>query len=474
VNVVITPAKYITVLIVLAWSTGMARGQQASYAAVSQPANQVMTQPAESDFDKDIPVPVPSIVSIDGAPLLLNSELEPSNYFRGGISVGSSYDDNVFSTSRDQVGGYALTAQPHVAFDVSMARLQLKTNYSGGFTLNQRLTSQNQGAHGLASQLAYRLTPHVTLSVHDNFAISTGFFNQVQNGGTGSGAGILHQSNGYVVTPLSDSTGNTGSVQLNYQFGAGSMVGISGTSYLLRYHDVPNGVSLLDTTGELFSGFYTHRVTPRNWVGVRYAFQRLDFDPVSERSTTQSVQCFSTIYLKRNMDIAFFAGPEYTVLDGHFISMVMNLPLVLVASTPIAEQHWSASGGTSFSWRGERMATQVQFVRRVTDGGGLQATVYLNGLSGEVTRQITPKTTMTLSASYANMDPLATAHTTYQVTDATFARIGVRHQLGPNLMFDFGYAHDWQKSASIPGPVDINHNRGWVTLSYDFLRPIGR
>jgi len=280
----ITLQKRLTILLVMAAWPGLLLAQHPAEPALSQPAAQWLSQPTgdQGDSENNVRVPVPSIVSIDGTPLVFSSDLDRANYLRGGIALGSSYDDNVFNVSGNRVGGFAFTAQPHVAFDFSTTRLQLKTQYSAGLTMNQRLTSQNQGAHGLAADFNYRLSPHVTLSLHDNFSITTGFFDQVQNDPSFPGNGILQQSNGYVVTPLSKSTGNNGSAQVSYQFGAGSMVGISGTSYLTRYRDVPAGASLLDTTGESFSGFYTHRVTPRNWVGVRYGYQRLNFDPVAE------------------------------------------------------------------------------------------------------------------------------------------------------------------------------------------------
>jgi hypothetical protein len=310
------------------------------------------------------------------------------------------------------------------------------------------------------------------LSLQDNFSRTSGFFDQMQNDPGASSSGVLQQSNGYVVTPLAKSTRNNGSAQLSYQFGAGSMVGISGGSYISRYHESQAG--LLDTTGENFSGFYTHRVTPRNWIGVRYGFQRLSFDPVSERSTTHSILYFHTIYLKKNVELSFFAGPEHTALDGHSISTVVTLPYVLMISFPTANGMWTGAAGTSFTWQGEHNSVQAQFVRRVTDGGGLQATVNLNALSGGISHQISSKTRLTAGGSYAGMDPLSKSSSIYQLTDSASARFGVGRRLGTNLEMMFGYAHEWQQSTSTPVAPQVNHNRGWITLSYDFSRPLGR
>ena len=471
-NVMRTSKQFILLLLGVLGS-GLVMAQQAATPVTSQSVFQSVSEPAaDSGDNEDVRVAVPSIVSIDGTPLVFLSDMERANYLSGGIGVGSSYDDNMFNQSHHTVGGYAITAQPHIALDFSTTRLQLKTQYSAGLTVNQRLSSQNQGAHGLAADFNYRLTPHVTVSLHDNFAITTGFFDQAQSDSGIPSNGFLQQSNGFVVTPVAKSTGNNGSAQLSYQFGAGSMVGVTAGSYISRYED--SGAGLLDTTGENFSGFYTHRISPRNWVGVRYGFQRLSFDPVGERSTTQSILYFHTIYLKKNVALSFFAGPEHTTLDGHSISTVVMLPYVLMISIPTENGMWTGSAGTSFSWQGQRTAVQAQFVRRVTDGGGLQGTVTLNGLSGGISRQLTPKTTLNVGASYAAMDPLSSNASIYQVTNSASARFGVERRFGEHVGMMFGYGREWQQSASPIAPAQINHNRGWITLSYDFSRPLGR
>src|SRR5215471_3260893 len=471
-----TTTKTLAIVLLLgATVPPLTQAQQQAEPAMSAPAVDVLSlsggqqEPAENNFR----VPVPSIVSIDGTPLIFLSELERANYLRGGVSLGSSYDDNIFNASSDTTGEFAFTALPHIAFDLSRSRLRFKTEYAAGVTVHQRLSSQNNGAHDLAADFDYRLSPHITLSLRENFAITNGFMNQAPSDLSTNGNGILQQPNSYVVTPIANETSNNGSAQLSYQFGAGSMVGVSGSSFISRYRDVPAGSSLLDTTSGSFAGFYAHRVTPRNWVGVRYGLQRFNFDPVSEQSTTQSILYFHTIYLKRNLELAFFAGPEYTELDGHTVSPVVHLPYVLLVSTPTTNGDWNVAAGSSLSWQGQRTAAQAQFVRRISDGGGLQATVNLNAVSGEISRQLTSKTTFTVGASYASMDPLSIGSSLYRVTDSAGGRFSVSRQMGSNLALMLGYGRDWQQSAGTAAS-NVNHNRGWITLTYDFTRPLGR
>jgi hypothetical protein len=47
--------------------------------------------------------------------------------------------------------------------------------YAGGLTVNQKITSQNEGSHNLNFDSQYRLSPHVNLRVARSFSMTTGF-----------------------------------------------------------------------------------------------------------------------------------------------------------------------------------------------------------------------------------------------------------------------------------------------------------
>ena len=112
------------------------------------------------------------------------------------------------------------------------------------------------------------------------------------------------------ILPISNQLNNSTSAQLGYQFSANDAVGVSGTYFLANYRDVPVGTQLFDTRSAQVAGFYTHRVTARNWAGVSYRFQRLTFTEDSGETLIHSILLFDTITLPGKISVSFFAGPE--------------------------------------------------------------------------------------------------------------------------------------------------------------------
>jgi hypothetical protein len=322
----------------------------------------------------------------------------------------------------------------------------------------------------------YRLSPHVNLAVTERFLLTTGFFDQVQSSPDLSGGGILGQPNQTVITPLAKTIGNNVNGQLSWQFGAGSMVGFSGGYYNSSYRDVPTGTtSLLDTTTESASAFYSHRISARNWVGVRYGFQHLSFEPGGEQTNTHSVIYFHTIYLKPTMQLSFFAGPEYSEVDSEIVVPELQLPVVSFVSFPVSDRTWSGAGGASFSWQGQHTSVGAEFVRRVSDGGGVQGTVLANSVNAGLRRQITRSTTLSLGGTYASGDALFASVTGTGLLKTATGTLGISHRLGAHFGLDVNYTRAYQEpAAGASVTLPAYHNRGAVTLSYDFSRPLGR
>src|SRR5262249_25382181 len=154
---------------------------------------------------------------------------------------------------------------------------------------------------------------HVNFRVSDRFVYTGNFLSQFQGPTVGLGTGVITQPNSAVITPVAQRTDNLGTVEITYQYSAGDMIGASGTFYNSHFGNVPTGsVQLLATKTEQGSGFYTHRFTPRNWTGIAYNYQRLNFNPDTQAVQTHSFYLFHTIYLQPRMQLALFAGPEYS------------------------------------------------------------------------------------------------------------------------------------------------------------------
>jgi len=417
-------------------------------------------------------VPTPLPLSIDASMLEFSPELAHTNYVQAGVSAGASYDTNLLAQSSNEVGGAIYTVTPNIGLNMSRPRLLWSLNYSGGYLVNQRYSNFNQASHNASVDIRYRLTPHVNFRVNDHFLFTGTFLDQLTANTTGLGAGIIQQPNQAILTPIAQRTDDMGTAEITYQYSAGDMIGATGSVYTSHFGNVPTGApQLLGTTSETGSGFYTHRITTRNWSGVAYTYQRLRFSPDTQQVDTHSFFLFHTIYLRTRMQLALFAGPEYTDFRGQVVDNTVSPPQISTA----AHQRWSTAGGASFSWQGQRTGIRASGIRKVSDGGGLLEAVTVTTGEGAVRRQLTRTSNLEFSAIYANSRALQQGASSFLTLKSTSVSVAWEQQIGRNFTANFGYGRDYQQESatSIPG-LDINHNRGWVTLAYGFTHPIGR
>ena len=124
---------------------------------------------------EDVPQ-IPALLGGPGSSLAFRSEMERSNYLSGGVNVGAAYDDNALLGSGEQVGNATFSIFPNLALEQSTSRTRWTLRYGGGLTVNQRLSSRNQGSHDLNFDSEFRLSPHVNLRVAEDFALTTGMF----------------------------------------------------------------------------------------------------------------------------------------------------------------------------------------------------------------------------------------------------------------------------------------------------------
>jgi hypothetical protein len=420
--------------------------------------------------------PVPLPLNIDAGSLEFSPELGRTNFIAGGMSVGASYDDNLLSSSTTPVGGFIYNVLPHISLNLSRPRLLWSLAYGGGFTVNQRFSAYNQGSHHADFDLRYRLSPHVNVRLRNSYSISTGFFDQLQgNSLAGSSTGLVQQPNLTVITPLARHNDENGSAEITYQFSASDMVGASGTFYDSRFRNVPAGAgALVDTRTEEGDGFYSHRFSARNWSGIAYKFQHLTFNPAIEQVDTHSILLFHTIYLKPRMALSFFAGPEYSNLNTQIVSTVVSVPLITVVSVPSTRQTWSGSGGASFSWQGEHTSISFGGARKVSDGGGLLSAVEITSVSGAMRRQVSPSATVGFGLIYGNDRQLSNISAASKLKSAS-GSVSWEQHIGRSISANFGYGRDFQQqSGKTLAAADANHNRGWITLDYNFTHPLGR
>ncbi|HYU46710.1 MAG TPA: hypothetical protein VEK84_11115 [Terriglobales bacterium] len=418
---------------------------------------------SEDESSEDLPH-IPAMLGGQGRSLAFGSEMERSNYLRGGISVGAGYDDNAFLGPGGQVGNTTFSVFPNIAIEQSTSRTQWSLGYAGGFTVNQRLSNRNQGSHVLRFDSGFRLSPHVNLRVAEDFSLTAGIF--------GASTGTAFQpgpggSNTNLITPLANQRSSATVGEADYHFALKDLVGASGSFYDLHYSDVTTPGTLVDTRTAAGSAFWLHQIVRRDWAGISYRFQRLTFDPNGE-TRVHAFTVTNTLNISKTFTVSAFIGPEHS--DNHGVA----------ASGPDAGQvsnfgDWSMAGGVEGGWQDGRTGVTAGYSRQVSDGSGVLGAVRLQNIHAAVRRELIPGWAATFGATYGSNGSLTLASSA-NATSATSIKttsVGatLERNIGRSLGFQIGYVHDFQNQS---GASDINRNRFSATLSYQWAKPLGR
>jgi hypothetical protein len=389
--------------------------------------------------------------------------MERSNYLRAGLNVGGTYDDNPLLLSGRAVSNTSETIFPNVRIEATSSRLRWSLGYAAGLTINQKVTNQNQGSHSLTFDSQYRLSPHVNLRVAESFSLTTGFFD------SGNGTGVIGAGgpNVSLVAPLSTQRSSMTTVETNYHFALNDLIGASGTFYDLHFTNVPAGTPLTDSQTATASTFWLHRLFGEDWGGVGYHFERITFNPSGE-TRVHSFVVMNSLSLSKRFTLTGFVGPQYSENNG----------LVAGGGTqPIQSNGWSVSGGAAGGWKNQHTSISAGYSRTISDGGGLLGSVRVQTVQGAFRRQLTPGWGMGINASHGTnqslVAPLSTSASSINLTSAGFS---VEHNVGKNLGLRLGYTHDFQEQFGLPAPnptQDAHRNRFFVTLSYQWAKPLG-
>jgi len=409
---------------------------------------------------------VPAMIGGYASSMAFGQEMERSNHVRGGVTVQSAYDDNASaSNSGSAISNYSVSVFPQISLDQSRSRLRWVLNYGGGFTFNQRLTSQNQTSQNFDFDIQYRLSPHVNVRASEGITLTTGLFGPV-NPLSGSAPGVPVGGNTFVLTPLANQFATNTRGQVAYQFSGEDVVGVSGGFDSLQYRDVQPGSTLLNNRSEDGAAFYMHRLTGKNWLGGSYQFEHLGYPDTVDDTRVHSMILFDTYAFKPSITLSVFGGPQYSTNE---------FPTTAVPPTVGTSSMWSVAGGATFGWTGLRTATQVSYSHSISDGGGLQGSVQLNSVSGSFRRQIARYTALTFSASYATNNELSSSTTGISSANYASGGVSLTRKFGTHCFVQAGYQRESQQTSGVSTfGNDVKRDLVMASFSYQFARPWGQ
>lgn len=413
------------------------------------------------DTSKDLPQ-IPALLGGKGISTAFVTELERSNYLRGGVNVGGAYDDNPLLDSSGSEGNASVSIFPNISIEQSSSRMRWTAGYAGGLTINQRFTSENQGSHNVNFDSQFRLSPHVNLRVAEMFSLTTGFFDAGNGSEVGVGSGTPNAS---LIAPLSTQRSTLTTVETNYHFALNDLVGASGSFYDLHYTNQSTGteLSLLpDSQTATGSAFWLHRFFGGDWGGTSYRFERLTFTGGDE-TRVHSFLLVDTLKFANRFTFTAFAGPQY---DANQFFVTSGTTTAMAQTN-----NWSFSGGAEAGWQSQRTSLFAGYSRSITDGGGVLGAVLSQNVHGSFRREIVPGWAASVSASYGKNDALVPSEGNASSIDLTSAGFSVERNVGKSIGMRAGYTHDFQQQY---GPTfNANRNRVFVTVSYQWAKPLG-
>lgn len=423
---------------------------------------------AESDSTTNMEqrMVVPPPVSSGAYSIVLDSE-ERSNYLRYGLTFGSAYSDNVLgATTGHPVSDLSYSLWPTIGLDRTSARLHWDLSYSPGFTFYQRTTYRNEADQNALINIRYRPTPHVTLSARDTLQKSSNIFNNPNLATSESTSGGAQLPNLSVIAPLGDRLSNYGGVGMTYQYSANDLVGSEGSFGNLHYGSGNEVNGLSDEGAQGGSAFYSHRVSKENYVGAAYQYQRLLSYPsgLTNETQTHAVLGFYTVYPSQRLSLSFFGGPQY---------VDTTQPAIASGSLPAySAVTWVPSAGASMHWQGHFTSAALSYAHVISGGGGLTGAVRLDQVSALMRLQFSRTLRGSIAGAYANNNLLGPSLSNNGHTFSATAAL--QRDLGEHLRLEVGYMRLHQ-SYNIPLFAAVpDTNREFISISYDFARPLGR
>jgi len=413
----------------------------------------------------------PPPVSGQVYPIAFSSE-ERSNYLRVGLFFTAAYTDTVLnSVNGHPISDQSYSVGPMIALDETTPRLHCLLSYAPAFTFYQHTNSLNQADHNASIEVEYRLSPHVTLSAADGFQKSSNILNQVPDLPSGGVVpGGAQGANYSVIAPIADHLSNSGNAGLSYQYALNDMVGASGTFSTIHYLDPSQVPGLSDSSSQAGLAFYSHRVGRGQYIGVTYQYQRLlSHLETGDNETQTHAALFFYTYASRSSRFSFslFGGPQH--------ADTMEPPFPPQQLQTVRTRSWDPAGGASLGWQGRLNSFALSYMHVISGGGGLMGAVQMDSATASARQQITRTLSASLTGGYAQNNVIGSGLSSNNDGHTISGTVSLQQQIGQRLGVQLGYTRLYQSYSNVPVlSTNPDTNRVFVSISYQFSRPLGR
>jgi hypothetical protein len=272
-----------------------------------------------------------------------------------------------------------------------------------------------------------------------------------------------------VIAPVANQLNNFGNVGIAYQFAANAMIGAGGAFTNQHYLDPAQVPGLSDSSSQGGSAFYALRISKMHYIGVTYQYQRLLSYPApgTNQTQTHALLLYYTLYATPRFSISFFGGPQYADIGPQFSDTVsVSLP---------ASQSWHPEAGASLSWQGRLTSLAVTYSHMISSGGGLIGAVQLDSAGASIRQQLSRTLSASVTGGYAQNDALVATSLASRNGHTVSGTASLQQQFGQHLNVQLGYTRLHQDYSTVAVLASTpNTNREFVSISYQFTRPLGR
>lgn len=410
--------------------------------------------------DDDESMSLPSAVSGEAYPNRVASE-ERSNFLSLGLNFTSAYTDNVIpGNSAGAVSDESYAIMPTIAFDQTVPRQHRSITYGAGFIFYDPTSQLNMVQQNAAVNYKYRFTPRLKWTASDNFHQSTNAFNGPNPTSEVTVTGTTEPPTVAVFAPYAEQISNAGSVGMSYQYAKNGMISASGFTALLNYPNPKESAGLYDYISEGASGSMTRRLGRIQFLGLSYGYYRAVAGNVSSVTNSHAASVFYTVALKHSLTLSFTGGPQY---------------FTATYGTSTASD-WTPSGTASIGWHRPRVNFAASFSRAVWGGGGLLGTYTSTNVNGEFNWQLSRRWVLNAGSNYfLSKNATAIQYSAYPGGHTLYGTTSLRRSFGEHFRAEFGYTRlheSYNGVTSVSAAPDSD--RGFVTLTYHFTRPLGR
>jgi len=399
------------------------------------------------------------------------------NVFKTGLTVTGAWLDNVFPGESTSSAGQPPVADETVSFFPSFSylratpRQEATVDYSPGFTYYVPTSGLNSNTSGLDSfnQSATggfdgRLTQHVSLDLQDNFIRTSNIFDSSYPFSSGSLTGSTQTPTPAAIVPFAEQVRNFANAVLSYQYARDAMVGGGATFSESRYPNPSQAAGLYNSDAEGGAAFYSRRVSRRQYLGVRYEYDRIvgGNSTIQVESQTQTFLPFYSVFFSRTISLSAAAGATRTAVSQ--------------AQQPTTSS-WSASTVLSLAWQGEKGSVSSSFLRTVSSGPGLIGA--FNSVSANLNAgwKLSRFWNASASFNYQNIEPVSPLANViiYQGGNSLMAQGTVGRSWGEHLAMQWGYQRLHEEFTEI-NAINANPNtdRAFMSLTCNFEKPLGK